>query len=140
MTEEVAQETQRSFEFPAEHMESLTGLLFVGRLTDTIRVFGHAVDIKTLTIGEMVRAGELVRPYMGTQSEQLAYKVSIVAACVERVDGEPLYTPISTKDDEMLGKFNVVRDWYPVVVDKVFGHYVQLEAVVKSVADSLGES
>ena len=127
-------------EFPEEYLEPLHGLLFFGKLTDELNYAGHVFSLKTLTMGELIKAGQLIAKYQGTVAYDAAYKSVVLASCVEYVDGQEVYTPISKGEDILQKKFEVVMDWFPITIDKVYDAYLSLEKTASMVADSLGES
>lgn len=123
--------------FPQEHVEPLRGLLFVGKLEHEFEFAGHTFAIRTLTEGEYLRIGQLTKSYKGTSVEPDARLTFIVAACIERVDGEPIYTPISDEYDLIYEKAKVVKKWYPAVIAKVFSEYNTIEKTAREVIESL---
>lgn len=123
--------------FPEEHMQPLRGLLFVGALSKNFTYAGHDFLIETLTEGEVIRIGQLISTYKGTFSEAEARKCFTVAACVKSVDGYALVTDIEPKSSNLNEKVNVVKRWYPPVVDYVYKRYIELEASEFAVAASL---
>ena len=123
--------------FPAEHMQPLRGLLFTGALSKNFMYAGHDFLIETLTEGDLLRIGQLMATYRGTFSEVEAKKCFTVAACVQAVDGYSLVTDIAPNQSNLSERIEVVKKWYPPVVDYVYRRYLELESTEFAVAASL---
>lgn len=127
--------------FSSEYMQPLEGLLFVGKLTKTIEYSGHTFQIRTLTQGEELRVGQLTREYMGQYNQMAAIKAYIVAACVELVDGLPMYVSIGDEQvDPIAIKVERVKRWYEPVVSFIHDQYAELYKMSQKVADELKKS
>lgn len=134
--EEIEKEDSKAG-FPEEHFEPLRGLLFVGSLSKNFTYAGHDFLIETLTEGEVLRVGQMISNYKGTFSEQEARKCFTVAACVKAVDGYAIVTDIEPKESNLSERIDVVKRWYPPVVDYVYRRYAELERTEFAVANSL---
>lgn len=126
--------------FPPQSMAALHGLLFLGALEETFEYGGHSFHIRTLTEGETMRVGQLIRDYRGTASEPEALRCFTVAACTVDVDGYAVAEPYKDGYDQVFEAAKVVRRWYPSVVRAVYGRYCRLEGTASEVADSLKKS
>lgn len=126
--------------FPEESKRSLRGLLYLGELTDEFTYAGHEFAIKTLTEGELLKAAQLVAKYEGTVGHGIAHRCAIVSASLVRVDGEELYQPLSETEDEALKRFDVVLEWYPVVIDQIFNKCLALDQTAAALGERLGKA
>lgn len=126
--------------FPPQSIVPLKGLLFLGALEETFEYGGHSFHIKTLTEGESLRVGQLIRDYRGTASEPEALRCFTVAACTVDVDGLAVSQPYKEGYDQVFESAKEVRKWYPAVVRAVYERYRRLEATASEVADSLKKS
>lgn len=113
--------------FPPECMAPLHGLLFLGALESTFSIAGHSFHIRTLTEGETLRIGQLVRDFRGSASEQEALRCYTVAACVVDVDGEQVAQPYKDGYDQIFESAKVVRKWFPPVVRAVYEEFSKLD-------------
>ena len=134
--EEVSKDDSTSG-FPDEHMQPLRGLLFVGSLSKNFMYAGHEFLIETLTEGDVLRVGQMMSEYRGTFSESEARKCFTVAACVKSVDGYAIVTDIEPTSDNLPQKADIVKRWYPPVIDYIYRRYSELESSAFAVASSL---
>lgn len=131
-------------EFDQRYRQPFEGLLFLGKLTKSFRWLGHEFTIRTLTVGELMEVGLLHRDYRGSLGETRAWQSAVVAACVERVDGQTLPVPpdMGGPDEPsalLKDRFDYVsKRWYPPTVDHVYEQYLILEAEVERTVDALG--
>ncbi len=130
-------QTEDDMLFPPEHVEPLKGLLYLGFLSDEIEYAGHMFHIRTLTEGEILRIGQLMKAYRGTVTEVEARKMYTVAACILDVDGEQVYRAYEEGHDQIYEKAKVVKHWYPATVNAVYNAYIELESTAIAVSDSL---
>lgn len=123
--------------FPDKYKEPLQGLLYLGRITSNETVAGHEFEIKTLTTGEIMRVGELIKKYRGTVSENIAHKLYTVAAAVMTVDGQPITKDYKEDYDFIRENAEVVKKWYPAVVNTLYNKYTDLETTAVEVTNAL---
>lgn len=135
---EPEEETEPVFEFPPEFRNRFDGLLFVGKLTDTVYVAGHEIVIRTLTNDEIMEVGLVTEKWSGTESAVTAYVTGIAGACMVSLDKRALPLPIHTDDTEVLVRFNYARGLSPFVTDKVYDRYRALEAKVEQMLAAMG--
>lgn len=136
MSGEAAEEP--SYEFPAEHRQALDGLLFIGKLTDTFTWAGHSFSIRTLDGDAEIEIGLLHKPFLDTIANMKAYKMLLVAACIEKVDGQPVALPLGPEDSGLEARFNVVRRWYQPTIDVVYERALALTAGAEKAANVMG--
>lgn len=130
-------------EFDPKHREEFEGLLYLGRLTETFRMFGHTFVVKTLTTEELAEIGLIVRPYAGTNAENAVYQSAVVAAAVVTVDGQPLPQAITVDDSDELAtvKFPYVKkNWMPPVREAIYNRCFRLELTTRRVLSAMGEA
>lgn len=127
-------EWEPEFEEPVEEeieepiSQEVLGLLYVGKLSDTFVYGGHRISLRTLTIGEELAAGLLVKEYEGTRQEPRAIATVIVGACIESVDGRPIVTPLGPDEADLVRqKFEYVKDrWYWPTIRTIYEKYLEL--------------
>lgn len=127
-------------EFDPKYREDFDGLLYIGALTHSFRLYGHSFTIRTLTVDEILQVSLLVKQYEGSIGQNRAYLTGMAAACLELADSKPIYTPIGPNDDEVRGRFMYVKDhWYSWMVDGIYEQYLALEARVTEILSQMGE-
>lgn len=126
--------------FPQEHKEALRGLLYLGSLTDVFAYAGHEFEVQTLREGQLLKAAQLVAQYERTLGHELAYNCALVSASILSVDGEPLYTPIAKDEDLPRKRFEVVLNWFPIVVDNVYVKILELDIAAAAIGVELGKA
>lgn len=130
-------------EFDPKHRDAFTGLLYLGRTTKTVHIFGHTFVLKTLTTEQLAEIALIVKPYQGTQAENAVYQAAAVAAAVVTVDGKELPTTITVDNADELSAVRfpyVMKNWLPAVRERVFWECFQLETEVRQVLDAMGEA
>lgn len=113
-------------------------LLNIGKKTTTDTVFGHQVYLSTLTVEEELLVALLIKPYIGSDGYQRAYKAAVVAASVKEIDGQPVYQALSRDEDDSFvinKKFQKVTSYYPVVVDQMYQKVIELESGLRSLLE-----
>lgn len=123
--------------FPASYMAPVEGLLVLGHMTTSFEFARHQFVIRTLTEGEIIRIGQLIRYARGTSSETEALKAYTVAACVVSVDGEAVSPPYKSGYDQIFENAKVVRKWYPIVIGEIYKRYAELESSAEEYALAL---
>ena len=130
-------------EFDPKHREDFTGLLYLGRLSETFRLFGHTFVVRTLTTEQIAEIAQITFPYKGTNAENAVYQSAVVAASVVTVDGDPLPGAITYDSTHELTtvKFPYVqKNWMPPVREKIYNRCFRLELTSRRVLDAMGEA
>lgn len=114
-------------------------LLYLGYLTDTIEIGSNTVRLRTLKIGEELSAALLASKYQDTIEAARALATALVAASVVSVNNKPLLTDsMGPGDSGIEAKFDfVLKNWYWITVDKLFGKYNELIERVKIANESV---
>ena len=123
--------------FPKACVEPLRGLLFLGRLETTVEHAGHQFVLRTLNEGDIVRVGMRCKNAKGTNVELEAQRLYVVASALVSVDGMPVYNKLGQDDDELAGKVEVVKKWYPSIIRRLYADYMELESTASAVVDGL---
>jgi hypothetical protein len=129
-------------EFTPEESEDFRNLLVVGRLAETVSILGHDITIRTLSVEEDLAVGLIIKPYLGSNSYERAYKTAIVAACVRDIDGEPFGQALNSDQDayEVLQfKFKKINKYYPIFLDEVYERFKKLENKLLPTVSRLGK-
>lgn len=127
-------------EFPEEYKKDFNGLVFFGQLIDSFTYGGHDFVIKTLNNQELYNAALVSRRFVGTKAERASYAAGIVAMALVSIDGKEFVLQLGPDNDTAQRRYDIITEWYPLVIDYVFEKYIELESQAKKVADSLGES
>lgn len=103
-------------------------LLFLGKLSKTIDIFGNNILIRTLKIGEELEVGTLVNKYKDTSEEDRAIITAMVAASLESINNNPIVVPLGPNQSDLLTrKFNWVNEnLYWPVIKAIYEEYVEL--------------
>lgn len=122
--DEVQEEPQQERE---EVSTDTFGLMHLGYLTETIEIFGHKINIRTLKVGEELEAELLVKKYKDTNEENRAYATALVAACIQSIDGAPLVQGLGPAGETLERRFYyITENWHWVTVEAVYIGYRSL--------------
>lgn len=139
-TEPLEEEIPPLPEFDQRHRKAFEGLLYLGRVTRKVEWLGHSFVLRTMTIDEILRIGQLHEPYAGTVADVKAWQCLTIAAALLSVDGQPIAVPVDDAQDEVEAKFNYISNhWYPWVLDKLYEQYLILDAQVAEVIEAMGK-
>lgn len=108
--------------------DDIQGLLYVGRLEDEVELYGHTFILHTLSIGDELEVGLLIKKFSGTVTQAKALATATVAAALQSTDGKQMVQPLGPGDmDHLALKFNTIRKWYWPLVEALFNSYQQLQ-------------
>jgi hypothetical protein len=128
-------------EFDPHYREAFSGLLFIGKVNKTFKWLGHTVVLKTPMVSDLLEAGQIHKPYVGTISDIKAWQSLMVAASIQTIDGKPLTVPISDEVSDLEAKFNYINmHWYPWTLDVLYEQYLLLDKEVADVIEALGKA
>jgi len=130
-------EQKEQLSFPPEHIEPLRGLLFLGAMKEIFEFAGHEFELKTLNEADILRIGELIRPYMDSPVDMEAQKIYTLAAALCSVDGELISEPYKEGYDPIAENAKTIKQWYPETIDFMYMKYLELEKGAREVAKSL---
>ena len=106
-------------------------LIMIGRRQKQVRVAGHHILLSTMNTDVELQIGLLTKEFMGSDAYARAYKAAVVAASVTEIDGRPVYQPLSPGEEDttiiVRKKFERVREYYPIIVDMIYNHVMELE-------------
>jgi len=129
-------------ELTPEESEDFRNLLVVGRLAETISVLGHTVTLRTLSVEEDLAVGLIIKPYLGSNSYERAYRTAICAASIREIDGEPFGEPLSSDVnayETLEFKFKKITKYYPILLDEVYKRFTELEKQLLPTVSRLGK-
>lgn len=129
--------------FPEEHREKFVGLLYLGRLEDSLTWAGHTFVVRTLTSGEHIIAGMLVKPYLGTRIEGRAWQAAIVACGIELADGQPIYDSLGPEDEMTVARKKmdyILKHWYPSTVNALHSKISELDILAREALEAMGKA
>lgn len=128
-------------EFDPKYREPLTGLLYLGALTETFTLWGHEFVIRTLTTEQMTEAALYTAKYEGTRAANSAYAAATLANAVVSVDGNPLPQGLGGNDTGFDARVAyVTKNWYPAVRDAIWAKVFSLEEKAREVLEALGKA
>lgn len=112
-------------DFDPRVYNDIEGLLYLGKLTSNVTIYGHAFVLKTLTRGERLAVTLVTKEYEDTLGEADALQTALVAASIITVDGRPLYLPLSPEDDgKALDRvrihFEHICKWYDPLLEALY--------------------
>ena len=102
----------------------------------------HPVTIQTLKTADEMRIGLYTKKYLESQGFSRAYQVGVCAAGIIDIDGMPLYTAISDKEDDdgiFDKKVAKLKDYYPIVISQIYQGVIDLEREFADLALKLGK-
>jgi hypothetical protein len=130
-------------EFDARHREPFRGLLYVGALTETFELFGHSFLIGTPTQTERLQIGQVIQPWQGTVTGEIAYQTALVAAYLVEIDGVKLPEPVlnNPKETALHDRFRwCSENLRRVVIDEIFTRCLELDGKVDDVLAAMGKA
>lgn len=128
-------------EFDPAYRQPFEGLLFIGKVTKQFKWLGHTFTLRTPTIEQMLEAGQLHKPYVGTVGDIKAWQSLMLAASIASVDGQPLPVPFTDETTELQQKFDYInRHWYPWTTDALYEQYIILDGEVAGVIEAMGKA
>lgn len=118
-------------------------LLTVGRRSKVIEVMGHTLLIQNLNTDDDLRVGLFCKDYQGAPpADARAYQLATCAAGIRTIDGLPVYQSLTEDigDDELFGqKITKLRQYYPVVLTKIYHEILGLDREFHDLATKLGK-
>lgn len=130
-------------EFDSRHREPFKGLLYVGALIKEFPIFGHQFKIGTPTQTERLQIGQVIQPWQGTVTGEIAYQTALVAAYLIEVDGQKLPEPVLTnpKETALHDRFRwCSENLRRVVIDEIFSRCLELDSQVDEVLAAMGKA
>jgi len=128
-------------EFPDELVGDLQQFAVVGHLSDSFTYGGQEFVIHTMTIGEELEALAAAQKYNNIPvATGRVYATAMVAGSVQSLNGAPLVTPISPKQDIAELKFSKVLAWFWPTIEVVYDRFSALERKQKAILDGLANT
>jgi hypothetical protein len=138
-----AEEANEEYYLTEEESQDFSNLLTVGRVSKMIDILGHKVLIRTLSVAEDMAVGLLIKPYVGSNSFERAYKTAVVAAAVREIDSHPVVASLAASYDDMeliQAKFDKIKMYFPIVIDEIYKRFLKLEETLIPLAGRLGKT
>jgi hypothetical protein len=136
-------EPEKLPEFDPRHRTEFEGLLFLGRLQETVPFLGHRFRLVTPSSAERLQMALLQAPYQETVGAEYAYACAMVAAFLIEVDGKPLPQPITNdpKDTALEQRWDwVLNNLRRPVVEHLFNECFRLDGQVREILDAMGKA
>lgn len=130
-------------EFDPRHREAFEGVLYLGRLTQTVSLYGHTFVVRTLTTEENAEIALIVKPYEGLPAANMVYQAAVVAAGLVSVDGQPLPGAITVDKTGELTTIKypyVAKNYMPPVKEAIYNKIFALEVKARHALLALGEA
>ena len=128
-------------EFDPKYRRDFEGLLYIGKVSRTIKWLGHTFILRSMTIDEILEIGQLHQPYANTVADIKAWQALTIAACLVSLDGKPIALPVGEGSTTLESKFNYIKlNWYPWVLDKLYEQYLLLDSQVAEVIEAMGKA
>ena len=130
-------------EFDSRHREPFKGLLYIGALTEDFELFGHQFRIGTPTQTERLQIGQVIQPWQGTVTGEIAYQTALVAAYLIEIDGVKLPEPVlnNPKETALHDRFRwCSENLRRVVIDEIFDRCLKLDSKVDGVLAAMGKA
>jgi hypothetical protein len=116
-------------------------LMSVGRRSKSIDVYGHKVDIESLTVGDDCKIGLFCKEYRDAPpADSRSFQIAVCACAIRSVDNRPLYTALSEDEDVFAAKVNKLMTWYPPVITEVYRAVLDLDREFGELAEKLKKS
>lgn len=125
-----------------EERADFAKLLTIGRRIKKVVIMDHPVTIRTLTTADEMRIGLYTKEYLDSQGFSRAYQVGTCAAGIIDLDGAPLYTPLSEKEDDaaiFAKKTEKLSAYYPIVISQIYDAVIALEREFADLVIKLGK-
>jgi len=127
---------------PAER-QLFSSLLTLGRMTDIVDVFGHPVEIESLSVGDDQRIGLYCKEYQDAPpADSRSYQIAVCAAGVRQLDHKPLYQPLSDEESAQsifVKRAAEIEKLYPAVVTEIYRAIMNLDIKFAELLDKLGK-
>lgn len=132
--------------FPPEMNEAVTGLSYLGQLSEEVTFCGHRFGIKTLRPAEKFAIGVALQPYRNTVSEVDAFQALTVGMALTSVDGDAEFCPPLGPNPEEFAKarLNYVLNgktgdggWYSPTIEFLWREYARIDATALAAVSEL---
>lgn len=125
-------------EFDPRYKDPFLGLLYLGKLTDTVRKFGHTFTLETPSQAVRLETGLVHKKYANTLTSELAWAAITVAAYLTNVDGTILPQPIGPHDTGIVARVAWILDnLHNFVIQSLYEDCLILEARVSQTLQEL---
>lgn len=113
-------------EFDHRIQKEVEGLLYLGRLTKDVEIYGHTVTLRTLTRGERIAAALFCKEYEGSLGIGDAMELAYLALSITSVDGRALSIPLSKNEtiaQHLARNYATIENWYDPIIDALYREY-----------------
>jgi hypothetical protein len=115
-------------EFPPDVAEDVSGLLYLGQLTQHVSWAGHSFLLRTLRLHEELAIGLITRKYEETFTLGKAVAAATVGAALMEVDGVEFATPLGPDAESSIDhKFHEVQKFFWPVIETLYEKYLLLQ-------------
>jgi len=120
-----------------------SSLLTLGRMTDIVDVFGHPVEIESLSVGDDQRIGLYCKDYQNAPpADSRSYQIAVCAAGIRKMAGLTIYQPISDEESAQsifLNRATQIEKLYPAVITEIYRAIMNLDVKFAELLDKLGK-
>lgn len=115
-------------EFPAEIAQDVSGLLYLGQLTEQVHWAGHTFLLRTLRLHEELAVGLVTKKYEETFTLGKAVATATVGAALEQVDGTPFAPPLGPDVEVSIeNKFSQASKYFWPVIERLYEAHLELQ-------------
>ena len=140
---EEPEEEEKVTELTPAERQLFSSLLTLGRMTDIVDVFGHPVEIESLSVGDDQRIGLYCKEYQDAPpADSRSYQIAVCAAGVRQLDHKPLYQPLSDEESAQsifVKRAAEIEKLYPAVVTEIYRAIMNLDIKFAELLDKLGK-
>jgi hypothetical protein len=128
-------------ELSEEERYSFMQLSTIGQRFGEIDIMGFKVGIQSLRVSDDLRISLFCKDYDGTKMEQRATQVAVCAAGIREVNGAPLVPSLGpmTADERFKKQVDILKEYYPLVITKVYRAIMELDQEFVELAAKLGK-
>lgn len=101
----------------------------LGAASGVADILGHEVEYTLLNIQQELEVARIISDFDNTAGRNRAYKTAVVAAAVDKIDGEYIYVPASPEQARKIirHKFDTMSKYYALFVDKIYEDVIKKE-------------
>jgi hypothetical protein len=115
-------------EFPAETVQDVSGLLYLGQLTKQVSWGGHSFLLRTLRVHEELAIGLVTRKHEQTFTLGKAVAAATVGAALMEVDGTEFAAALGPDAESNIDhRFNKVQEYFWPVIERLYEEYLELQ-------------
>ena len=128
---------EKAPEDDAAEEQEIVAACMQGASEAEVKIFGHRVKMKLLSIKEEIQAASLAKASQGTSAYTFARSTAYFALSCQSIDGIPFYVSIAADGSEAPARWKIALDYYRPFVDAFFKQYTELRKQEEEKLDRL---